>query len=1001
MKIRILTLAFAFAIVVTLVPGTRVMAQTTPTGTMTGNVTDAQGGRLPGVTVTALSPALQGARSVVTSDYGNYIIPFLPAGEYTVKFELAGFVPRNLKLRVQLAETVSLDAALDVAGVTAEVQVTSEESAADFTMSSTAAASYTAEQINLMPIGRDLRGAILLAPGTTSTGPSGNVTFSGAASYEGLFLLNGVVLNETLRNQERLLFIEDAIEETKTSTAAISAEYGRFSGGVANVITKSGGNALSGSMRMSLDNDRWSALTPFEKSLTSDPRRSVVVPTYEATLGGPILKDKLWFFGAARLADNKTAQTSVFTNIVYDNGVNDKRYEGKLTYAISQKHTVKAGYTRKYRFESNNTFGDIMDKASFYDSWAPESLFSANYTGILSGKFFLEGQFSQRVYSIVGSGSRATDLVRGTPIWDRSRGDARWNSPTFCAVCGLSAEDIKAGKLNKESRNNQNVILKGSYFLTTSGTGSHSFVFGADGFNDTRKNNNYQSGSEYRLRANNTIIRNGVLYPVVLSGSSNTDTTAGYLEWRPVLQDSMGSRLRTYSGFVNDSWSLNRKWSFNLGARFDRADEKDQGGNVVTKDQAWSPRLAATFDPTGKGTLTLHGGMARYVMPVTSGIADLGSGAGRNGNFAFVYRGPAINADLNTPNPVPAGQALTTIFDWFFANGGTTRALRSNPTYPGVNRKLASDLKTPSTMEYSFGLGGEFRRKGSYRVDVIYRNYDNLFTDQILPGVTVADPTGRRFDLSTVINTNKLDRRYKAIQGQIQYPVNNQILLGGNYTLSQSYGNFNAETEASGPVQDDFLSYVEYKQESWNTPTGDLAIDQRHKLRVWANFEKNLSRLGRMNLGLLERVSSGQPYSAAGSVDTRPYVTNPGYLTPPATVSYYYAGGRGMFKTDTVSATDVSLNYSLPSRFMEKGEFFVRVVIANILNQSAQDNSGNQTVFTAASQNPARTMQAFNPFTTKPVAGVNYQLGPDFGRALSAGDYQAARNVNFSLGFRF
>lgn len=340
LTVRVLAAAFV------MLPGALAQAQTTPTGTITGHVQDAQGGVLPGATVTVSSPSLQGTRSAVTSTNGDYILPFLPAGEYTVKFALSGFAPKAMSLRVQLAETVPLNAKLAVAGLTEDVLVTAEVRA-DFTQSTTAAASYKADQIERLPVGRDIRGAVLLAPGTTSTGPSGNITFSGAASYEGLFLLNGVVLNETLRNQERLLFIEDAIEETKTSTAAISAEYGRFSGGVANVLTKSGGNAFSGSMRVTFDNDKWRALTPFEKGLSSDPRRNVTVPTYEATLGGPILKDKLWFFGAGRLADNKTSQTSLFTNIVYDNAVNDKRYEGKLTYAISSKHTLKAAYTKK------------------------------------------------------------------------------------------------------------------------------------------------------------------------------------------------------------------------------------------------------------------------------------------------------------------------------------------------------------------------------------------------------------------------------------------------------------------------------------------------------------------------------------------------------------------------------------------------------------------------------------------------------------------------------
>jgi hypothetical protein len=318
-----------------------------------------------------------------------------------------------------------------------------------------------------------------------------------------------------------------------------------------------------------------------------------------------------------------------------------------------------------------------------------------------------------------------------------------------------------------------------------------------------------------------------------------------------------------------------------------------------------------------------------------------------------------------------------------------------------VNRKLAEGLETPSTMEYSFGLGGTLGPKGSYRVDAIYRDFDNFFTDEILPGVTVADPTGRRFDLATVVNTNRLERKYKALQGQMQYRVGDQIWLGGNYTLSKSSGNFNAESVASGPVQDDFLAYVEYKQESWNTPTGDLAIDQLHKLRLWANYELRLSSAGRLSLSVLERVSSGQPYSAAGSVDSRPYVTNPGYLTAPPTVTYYYGGGRGIFTTDTVSATDVSVNYYLPAGFVDKGNFFVRVVVDNLFNQAAQVSAGNQTVFSASNQNAARTMQTFNPFATEPMAGVNYELGPNFGRPLSVDDYQSARSFFFALGFRY
>jgi outer membrane receptor for ferrienterochelin and colicin len=981
---------------------TNVQAQTTPTGVLTGQVSDSSGAAVPGATVTAASASLQGTRQAVTSPNGDYIIPFLPAGEYVVSFEMSGFRKLQKRTRVQVAETVPLDAQLSLSAVSEEITVTAEPPA-DFTSSATAASSYKAEMIDKLPVGRTLNAAVLLAPGTSDNGPNGNITFSGAMSYEGLFLIDGVVSNETLRNQTTLLFIEDAVEETKTSTAAISAEYGRFSGGVANMITKSGGNQLAGSFRTTFTNDEWTALTPFEEALAEDPRTDKVIPSYEATLGGPILKDKLWFFGAGRYEKQEDAQTTFYTNFSYDNPVEDLRYEGKLTYAINPKHTLKGAYTKRSRKETNNTFGQVMDRDSFYDNEEPTSLLSANYTGVLSSKLFVEAQYSRRTLSFIGSGSRYTDLQRGTMILDRSRGSVRWNSPTFCAVCGQSEADIAAGKLNEEKRNNQNVILKGSYFLSTDETGSHSVVAGFDAFEDSRKNDNYQSGSAFRLNASNTIFRGSgadtTLYPVVLPGRTPTDTAASYLLWTPLPASSQGSGLRTYSVFLNDQWRLSNRWTFNVGVRWDKVDEKDQGGNQVANGSEWSPRLAASFDIRGDGRWTINSGLARYVMPVTSGIADLGSGAGRTSSFQYVYMGPAINADLNTPNPVSAHAALQSVFDWFYANGGTDRPYRTSPTFVGLTRTVGKAIDVPSTWEYSLGFAGRLGNKGSFRIDGVFRDYDNFYTDEVLPGVQVSDPTGRSFDLNTVVTTNGLDRKYKALMGQIQYRFF-ALTLGGNYTLSQSYGNVNNESAASGPVQDDYLAYVEYKDYDWNTPIGDLSIDQRHKLRLWATYDLALGKAGRATIGVLESYNSGRPYSADAAIDTRPFVTNPGYVVPDATITYYF-GGRGGFKTDAVSYTDLSLNWYLPVGITKRSELFVRVIVDNLFNQSAQDQSGDETVFNASNQNPARTMQAFNPFTTEPVQGVHYELGPSFGQPLEAADYQTPRTFTFAVGFRF
>ncbi len=113
----------------------------------------------------------------------------------------------------------------------------------------------------MLPTTRDINAPLLMAPGVHPSGPNGAYSISGATSFESLFLVNGVTVNENTRGQPNTLYIEDAIQETTVATAGVSAEYGRFSGGVINVVTKSGGNLFSGSLRDSLANDNWRALT--------------------------------------------------------------------------------------------------------------------------------------------------------------------------------------------------------------------------------------------------------------------------------------------------------------------------------------------------------------------------------------------------------------------------------------------------------------------------------------------------------------------------------------------------------------------------------------------------------------------------------------------------------------------------------------------------------------------------------------------------------------------
>ncbi len=258
--------------------------QGSATGSLSGRVVDPEGLRLPGVVVTARSRELQGIRATTTSDNGDYIIPFLPSGDYTVTFELNGFQTLTQSERISSGQAVQLSVSMKLAAVTETVTVIGRP-AGDFSQTGPVATSFKSDLVGRLPLARTILSATDLAPGVHATGPANRPTISGAASFENLYLIDGVVAQRDRSNRLLDLFIEDALQETSISTAAVPAEFGRFAGGVVSAITKSGGNEFSGSLRTTFDNDKWVARTPFP----DDSRTDDVVPTYEATLGGPVL----------------------------------------------------------------------------------------------------------------------------------------------------------------------------------------------------------------------------------------------------------------------------------------------------------------------------------------------------------------------------------------------------------------------------------------------------------------------------------------------------------------------------------------------------------------------------------------------------------------------------------------------------------------------------------------------------------------------------------------
>jgi outer membrane receptor for ferrienterochelin and colicin len=955
------------------------------TGTISGQIVGQDGSGLPGVTVSATSPALQGARVATSSANGDYILAFLPLGAYEVVYQLDGFKTVKQTATVVAGQTIALNATLELSGVTELVQVVGTTSEV-LTQGPTAATTFKQSLVDELPLNRGIDATTALAPGVLRTGPPNATTgaqpfsISGAISTENVVLLNGVVVQDNVRRTSTSLFIEDALQETTVSTAGVSAEYGRFAGGVVNAVTKSGGNTFSGSFRTTFENDDWRSLTPF----TGDTKADKTVPTYEYTAGGPILRDRLWFFTAGRLVDETAARnTFAPARIAYERSLKERRYEGKLTYGPFTGHTVRAAYLNRKTEAINDNFLNEIDLVSLTNREDPQDTRSFNWTGIFGNELFVEAQYSAKNSSIVGSGSRFTDLIQGTLIVDGVTG-GRFNSPTFCGIC------------RPEERDNSDLLVKASYFLSSDRLGSHNLVAGYDLFRDLMVSENHQSGSGYRVIATSSIVRDGQVYPVLNNIGSST-----ILRYNPIQNASKGSDFRTHSVFVNDVWRLNGRFTFNVGLRFDKNQGVDSADAKVVDDAKFSPRLAMTWDPSGAGRWTVNASYATYVAAVVNTIANSGSNAGSPARFDWQYLGPAINLDPTVPL-VSSAQALQTMFDWFFANGGTDR--RAVVTQlPGVNTRIGSTLASPAVDEIAGSVTRRLGERGLLRVDAVYRNFGDFYATRV-DGSTgqVTNDLGQSFDLRIIENSNAIEREYAGLSTTLTYRQGARLNLGATYTLSRTWGSIDGETSNAGPVTVGPQFFPEYIEGEWNFPVGDLGTDQRHKTRIWATYQVPVpARLGMVTAALLQSVDSGTPYGAITTIDPSRYVTGaPAYVSPPTSVNYFFTA-RDEFRAQTSSRTDIALTYTYRVPGAASTELFAKADLINVFDQAAivAPFFLNQGVLN--NQNRPNLYQAFNPFAESPVRGQHWDLAPEFGQPTSRFAYQTPRTFRASVGVRF
>ncbi|HEY8224689.1 MAG TPA: TonB-dependent receptor [Pyrinomonadaceae bacterium] len=417
-----------------------VFAQTTTTGSIEGSVSDQNGAPVPGVAVSVAGPNLIGTQSAQTNGEGRYQILNLPPGKYTVSIgEQKGFGKlERADVQVNLSKTTTVDLTLLPAGATAQVTITGTEVAAVDVTSTTAGTNVSSDQFSNFPTSRTVQGLYTIAPTVTGSGlrdASGrerDPSVAGSSGPENNYILDGVSTSDPAFGGSGANLPFEFVQEVEIKTGAYGAEHGRSTGGIFNVITKSGGNEFTG--------DVFGYFTT--KGMVRNVK-STAIPLVGASpqsfseidagfdIGGPIKKDKLWFFGAfnpQRRTNNFLTQTFL---VPVDNKITTPFYAGKLTWAVNQNH--------RFTF---STFGDFTKQEGFLfriNARVPDNGFGANInsfrgrieTGGHNYVARLNSSFSQRS---IGEFMFGLHLQRANTIPDASVADTSLIQENFAVV---------------------------------------------------------------------------------------------------------------------------------------------------------------------------------------------------------------------------------------------------------------------------------------------------------------------------------------------------------------------------------------------------------------------------------------------------------------------------------------------------------------------------------------------------------------------------------------
>jgi len=924
---------FLFAVAVVMLLTAVAYAQTT--GGIDGAIVDENQAALPGVTVEATSPSLQGTKVAVADKGGKFHFVFMPPGVYTVRFTLQGFsTVEQTNITVELGRTVALN--VQMRSAFKEAVVVSGTTPLLDTKSAALATNYTSDQFAKLPIARNYASVVLNAPGTQDTNSANCpncVSVYGSTGSENAYYIDGVnTTGVELATQGKTLNFE-FIQEVQVKTGGYMAEFGRSTGGVLNVITKSGGNEFHGDVFTYYDSASLQTTVKASNLAVARETRTYVVQDftrqdYGADLGGFVLKDKLWLFGAYDYVNNTdnlqvTKDWTTFggpaENTIFPQTVKRNLWSGKITWRALQNHsfivsafsdpTTTEGPVPGYALAGpSSTFLGTLEEGG--TDW------TAKYEGVFGENFVVTAQYAEHKEKYDPSSSPGF-----TQIWVQDR----------THTVGGGTFPVSGGFGFAQLQEFGRTVARGdlAYFLSNF-AGDHEFKIGYEQEHIDVNSNQYNTGLQrIRIRCKSgTAMRDPSTNELIGCNPGVPNSTyyqhEFYMTHRPpggVTDPNMGDYVApfpvtsggdNYSYFFQDAWRISPAFTFNLGVRLDQQKLYTSSGAVAAdiKDN-WAPRLGLVWDVSGRGSSKVYASWGRFyeTIPMDMVIRSFG-GEISTLTYNLTPDGSNVNCDLygqagynscrivgkeNTPvDPNMGGQYI----DEYVIGGDMEVAKDWIVGAKYINRNLGQVIEDSLAADGAYYLGNPGQ-------GLLSEMYDETYT-YLYPA---PKPT----------------RKYTGVEITATKRFSNNWQFAASYLWSKlegSYdGTFQASTGQLDPNLNSAFDYAEFSVQNF----GKLSFDRTHQFKFNASYQFNFG----LTTGVTGYYLTGTPMTAYGyDVAYRNYE--------------YYLSERGAYgRTNAEYEMDLHLGY--PIKLGGGMQLNLLVDFFNLLNR--QGETGRDTRF--------------------------------------------------------